>query len=66
MTDVEYVCCFCTETVTEEDRAAVALRISNLWAEGGDIQALFAHSTCASEHLSRTGQFDPVVLLVSD
>jgi hypothetical protein len=59
--EVEYQCCFCLQGIDRDDRAAVAIGVSNLWAEDG-VQGFAAHSSCVAEHLNAMGLFDPNVL----
>jgi len=58
----DFVCCFCKQSISKEDRDAVAIGITNLWRLDGGSQGLFAHSDCATKNLSQTGSFDPAVL----
>jgi hypothetical protein len=61
MENVKYECCFCLQDIGSDDRTAVAIAISNLWASDG-AQGFAAHSACATKHLNATGTFDPTVL----
>jgi hypothetical protein len=55
-----YVCCFCGKDISQSDADAIQLIATNLWDREA-AQALYAHSTCASERMAR-GYMTPSAL----
>lgn len=59
-----FVCCFCGRPIEQSDAAALRFAVTNLWStHEAPVQALFAHSTCASDRMHADVIFDPDVLL---
>jgi hypothetical protein len=56
----DYSCCFCGQTIPDEEDAAVQLIATNLW-QRKVAQPLHAHAKCGSEHITK-GDFSAVAL----
>ena len=52
---MKYQCCYCDQGIAKNDKAALRLVISGLWASADDtVQEMFAHSRCATESFGGT------------
>lgn len=50
MPNVDYQCCYCDSDIASDDKGAVRMVLSSLWASGsGAVQEVFAHPQCAAD-----------------